>query len=303
MFGEIIYWLINMSISATITGIIILLLEKIRKIPRRLICFLWIIPFIRMWIPFGFAAKYNLMWFISKFTTKVATVKGSDYFSATNYIMMAEDYFPITYKSDTIHCFFNVTAIIWLAVFTVLLIAVIALYFTHKNSIKNALHLYDNVYIFDNVTTPAVYGIFKPKIVLPSFFKDKDIALILLHENAHIKSNDNLWRMTGLITAILHWFNPFAWIFLRHFFESLEFACDERVLKKLDSNQKKAYASTLLDVAENKNSFVSAFGGSVVHKRIYNILSYKKISVFSALCMGAFTFILAYILLTNSVGI
>lgn len=303
MLGEIIYWLINMSITATITGIIILLLEKIKKIPRRLICILWIIPFIRMWIPFGFAGKYNLMWFISKFTTKVVYVKHYNYLSATNFAMLAEDYFPITYKSDTIHCFFNITAIIWLAVFSVLLIAVIALYFTHKNSIKNAIHLYDNVYITDNVTTPAVYGIFKPKIVLPSFYKDKDIALILLHENAHIKSKDNLWRMTALITAILHWFNPFAWIFMKHFLANLEFACDERVLKPLDNNQKKAYAKSLLDVAESKSSFVSAFGGASIHKRISNILSYKKLSLFSALCIGAFAIILAYILLTNATGI
>ncbi len=303
MLGEIIYWLINMSITATITGIIILLLEKIKKIPRRLICFLWIIPFIRMWIPFGFAGKYNLMWFISKFTTKVVTVKGSDYFSATNVIMMAEDYFPITYKSETMYYFFNITAIIWLVVFTTLLIAVISLYFTHKSSIKNAIHLYDNVYISDNATTPAVYGILKPKIVLPSFYKDKDIALILLHENAHIESKDNLWRMTALITVILHWFNPFAWFFLKHFLADLEFACDEKVLKKLDNNQKKAYALTLLDVAETKSSFVSAFGGSSIHKRINNILSYKKLSVFSTLCIGAFAIILTYILLTNATGI
>ena len=301
MFGEIIYWLINMSITATITGCAILLLEKFKKIPRKVICFLWIIPFIRMWLPFGFASKYNLMWFISKFTTKVVYVKHHNYLSATNFAMLADEYFPITYKSDDLYYFFNIASIIWLTVFTVLLIIAFTLYFCSKQNIKNAIFLYDNVYVSYNVTTPAVYGIIKPKIILPTCCKDKDIIFILAHEKSHIKTKDNLWRIIGLVTVILHWFNPFSWLFLKHFLADLEFACDERVLKTLDKNQKKDYAKSLLDVTESKYSFISAFGGASIHKRINNILSYKKLSLFSAIYISVFTVILGYILLTNAV--
>ena len=143
--------------------------------------------------------------------------------------------------------------------------------------------------------------IFKPKIILPTCYKNKDVIFILAHEKSHIKSKDNLWRMIGLVTVILHWFNPFAWLFLKHFLADLEFACDERVLKTLDKNQKKDYAKSLLDVTESKYSFISAFGGASIHKRINNILSYKKLSLFSAIYISVFTVILGYILLTNAV--
>ena len=99
MLSEIFYWLFNMSISASVVGIIVLILGKIKKLPRRLIRILWAIPFLRMWIPIGMTSKYSLMTLISKFTTKTVVVYDGELdFTFTNHIMAADKYHPITYK-------------------------------------------------------------------------------------------------------------------------------------------------------------------------------------------------------------
>ena len=56
----------------------------------------------------------------------------------------------------------------------------------------------------------------------------------------------------------------------------MELACDERVLRKLGADKKKAYASSLIDFAEKRTVFASAYTGAKLHQRIDLILSYKK---------------------------
>ena len=82
MLSELFYWLFNMSIVASLTGLIVMLLRMIKRIPRRVVTVLWIIPFIRMWFPIGLGGKYGLMTIISQFTTKTVTVYESETFPA-----------------------------------------------------------------------------------------------------------------------------------------------------------------------------------------------------------------------------
>lgn len=74
MLGETFYWIFNMSITAAVTGLVVLLIRTVRKIPRRVIYYLWIIPFLRMVIPLGLNSPYSLMSLISRFTTRTVTV-------------------------------------------------------------------------------------------------------------------------------------------------------------------------------------------------------------------------------------
>jgi len=111
LLSEMFYWLFNMSISASVAGIVVLLLRRIKKLPRRLVHILWVIPFIRMWIPVGIRSKYSLMTLISKFTTKsVVLYDGTLDFSFTNYIMAADNYFPVTYKEDMLENLFSIAS-------------------------------------------------------------------------------------------------------------------------------------------------------------------------------------------------
>lgn len=304
MLSEVFYWLFNMSIVASLTGICILLIRCIEAIPRRIITILWIIPFIRMWIPIGIGGKHSLMSIISMYTTKTVIVYESDKLPSltdTNIVMAAKSYFPVKYKVNLVGDVFYVSSIVWMIIAVALFIAFIILYFSTMHDISDSVHLYKNVYTSDKVTSPSVYGIFNPKILIPPSIAEKDeLYYVLLHELKHIHRHDNLRRILAFASISLHWFNPFAWIFLKCFFEDIELACDESVLKKCRENEKKKYASALISCMEQKTLFVSAFGGAKIHRRIEKIIAYKKMTVLSIIVFLALITAISYFLLTNA---
>lgn len=299
--SAIFYWVLNMSITASIMGIIILLIGKIRRIPRFIICLLWCIPFLRMWVPVSVNSKFSLMALLSKFATKTVTIyDGTVNFSMMNSVQAADRYFPMSYKVNILDQVFSVATTVWLIVAIALLIAMTALYMTTKHELKDSRHLRDNIYVSDKITSPATYGIIRPRIILPNNYNDNDLKYILMHEQAHIKRLDNLWRIVAIVTACIHWFNPLSWLFLKVFLENLELACDEKVLKNSSEEDKKRYALTLINCAESKSIYASAFGGARVKVRIERILSYKKLSLFAVVTFLVFASVIGYILLTNA---
>lgn len=75
MLGNVFYWVLNMSITATAAGLLISAVHKIKVIPRRIVCLLWGIPFIRMTVPFGLTSEYSLISLFSKFAAKTVLVR------------------------------------------------------------------------------------------------------------------------------------------------------------------------------------------------------------------------------------
>lgn len=303
MIGEICYWLINMSIVASFMGLIVMLLRKIRFIPRRVSVFLWIIPFLRMTVPVGLNSPYSLMSLVSRFTTRTVTVyQPSDdiAFSFSNSIRAAESYSPITYKVNILGTVFSVAGMIWIVVSLALLIALTLIYVSTKNAVADSRHLESNIFFSDKVDSPAVYGIIRPKIIIPGSYKDMELKYIIRHEKTHIKRLDNLWRILGFITASVHWFNPLSWVFLKAFLNDLELACDEMAVSGYDKEERKEYARTLLTCSGSKSLLVSAFGGAKVRTRIENVLSYKKMTAFSALGFALLVVVIIFTLITNA---
>ncbi len=303
MLQEIFYWIFNMSITAAITGLLIMLLRLVKKIPRRLTVFLWVIPFLRMTLPLGLNSPYSLMSLLSKITTKTIVVyQPADgvAFSMMNSVMAANTYFPITYKVNILENIFSVASVIWIIVSLAILLMLAVIYFTTIYEIKDSTHLRNNIYLSERIISPAVYGIVKPKIILPVSYKERDIDLVILHEKTHIRSGDNLWRIIAFVIVAVHWFNPLCWLFLKKFLIDLELSCDERVLTKLGNDRAKEYALSLLESKQGATVFVSAFGGAKIRTRIENIMSFKKLTWFSLTVFAVLIGIIFYVLLTNA---
>ena len=292
-----------MSIAATICMMPILLLRSIKKIPRRIFIWLWLVPFIRMCIPVGISSKYGIMALLSKFTTKTVTIVqiGDDSaLTMMNHVMGANSYFPITYKVNLLENLFNIASVVWLVVALAAILALAIIYFVTLGEVRDAEKIKNNIYISDKIKTPAVYGIIKPKIILPTEYDANKLNFIWMHENAHIKRKDNFVRLLAFIVVCLHWFNPFAWLLLKMLYSDIELACDESVLSKCTEAERKEYAYTLLSTAEKTNVFAASFGGSKIRIRIENILSYKKISVLSIVAFSSLIIAICYVLLTNA---
>lgn len=306
MLGDIFYWLFNMSIVASLSGAVILLLRRVRRIPRRLIALLWAIPCIRMWVPFGIGGRYGLMSLLNSFRYRSRTVyiyRSGDRAVVTmsnSARATVDGIIPLTYREDLLRDLFRVAGIVWAAVFGLLLLLIVILYFSALRDLRGAAHLRENLYLSDRVTSPAVYGIFRPKIVLPASTPEADYPMILAHETAHVRRGDNLFRLIAFLSVALHWFNPLAWVFLRCYLSDAEEACDERVLSKLDEEGRRDYARCLLNQAERRAAFPAAFGGAKLRDRVKRIVSYENLTFFSVLGCVLLAAALTYFLLTNA---
>lgn len=303
MLQEVFYWIFNMSITASVVGLVVVLIRSIPKIPKRLSVFLWIIPFFRMIIPLGLNSPYSFMSLISRITTKTVVIyqpAENFSFSMTNSVMAADRYFPITYKVNLLSQVFRIASVVWIIVFLAIALTLVILYCTTLHEIKDATHLRDNIFLTEKIVSPTVYGMIRPRIILPKTYDEKNLDYALMHEKVHIHCGDNLWRVVAFFVTAIHWFNPFAWLFLRQFLVDIELSCDERVLAKLDEDGAKEYARSLLDSTESMTIFASAFGGAKIRTRIENILSFKKITRVALL--GSILLITAifYVLLTNA---
>ena len=306
MLGEIFYWIFNMSIIASLMGVLVMAVRKTNLLPKRVLVFLWIIPAVRGCIPFGISSRYSLMALISRLTTRTITVfqpSEEIKLSMTNAVMAAESYFPITYKENRLEVIFEVASFLWIVIAAALLITLAILYVTTKREVRDAKKTEQGFYLSEKVSGPAVYGILRPRILLPAGYGKKegtDLKYVLQHEKTHIRRGDNLWRMLGFFLAVVHWFNPLSWIFLKAFLGDVEMACDEAAIAKYEENDRKEYARTLLDCAQGKSLFVSAFGGAKVRTRIENVLSYRKMTIVSSAGFTALIIALLYVLLTNA---
>ena len=147
----------------------------------------------------------------------------------------------------------------------------------HRNDPQDRLRIVRSV----TTVTPLACGIIHPRIVLPAFDSTENpesLSLVLYHEKAHIDTHDAAAKMLLLITAAVHWFNPFFWLLYALCIRDFEYAADERVLRQNNEDIRKEYACLLLQPFTG-NSVISGIGflrKGNVKERIRNIMKYRR---------------------------
>jgi len=108
------------------------------------------------------------------------------------------------------------------------------------------------VILSDKVGCPAVFGIFRPVLLIPSDklknLSREDLEHIFLHELSHIKRGDLYLHAIYMMLQIAYWFNPLLWLIRRQLQNLRELCCDAtvaRVLKEKTAH----YRETLLETA------------------------------------------------------
>jgi beta-lactamase regulating signal transducer with metallopeptidase domain len=220
----------------------------------------------------------------------------------SNSIGAAEQYSPVEYKTESLRRIFTTASVLWIIIAAAMLFTAVILYMLTQKELRKSVHIKDNLYRSDMLLSPVLTGVLRPKIILPVSL-DPDSTqgqMVLAHENIHKSRMDNIWRIFSICITCLHWFNPFAWIMLKAFFTDMEQSCDEKVIREFNTNERKAYAATLLQFAEDKSVLVStAFGRSGVKVRIVNVLNYKKLTLIGVVVSSLLLLILAVALITN----
>ena len=168
---------------------------------------------------------------------------------------------------------------LWLAGVGVMLLRTLVHYIFLRKRLIGAVQLKDNIYLVDNIDSPFVMGLFKPRIYLPSTLRERETLYILAHERHHIRRADHIVKLFAFLALSLHWFNPLVWAAYLLACKDMEMSCDEAVLKKLGPDIRADYAASLLSFATGRRvaAFTPlAFGEGDTKSRIQNLAKWKK---------------------------
>lgn len=289
---------VNMSITASYVIIAVIVLRFfLKKLPKKYSYFLWSVVGFRLCCPFSFKSIFSM--FNLKLFDMTGIQNGSN---ALNYIQstdgkIANDvniglqntsdiiYYEITssgtYK-ERIETLVLLAGAVWIiGMFAFFLYGIIS-YIRLSHKLSTATKLQDNIFESENVVSPFIMGIIKPKIYIPYGLDDNKKEYVLAHEEYHIKRRDNIVKLFAFILLTVHFFNPLCWLAFYLMSKDMEMSCDEAVLSSFDGI-KKDYSTALLSFATGRN-FPSpsplSFSESGVKGRIKNVLSFKKPKVF-----------------------
>ena len=108
------------------------------------------------------------------------------------------------------------------------------------------------VAVTEAVRSPAVFGMFRPVLLLPSEGIERmsrtDMEHVLLHELAHIKRGDLWVHGLTMLLQVVYWFHPLLWLVRRQLGHLRELCCDGTVARHL-RERTGGYRETLLETA------------------------------------------------------
>ncbi len=301
---------LNMSITASYIALAVILFRfLLRKAPKALTVLMWVAVGIRLIIPFSFESIFSLI-------PSAKTVPENIIYTPTPYIdsgisFLNQNVNPIISGSfapnegdsaNPLQIWLFVAAIVWVVGITAMLIYTLISYLKISFKVREAVNLTDNIYLCDNIASPFIFGVIKPKIYLPSNINENNIDFVTAHEKAHIKRLDHLWKPLGFLLLTIYWFNPILWVAYVLLCKDIEFACDEAVIKQMGSDIKKPYSQALLNCSIQKRLITAcplAFGETGVKSRIKSVLNYKKPTVWIIAVCLILSIVLGVCFLTN----
>ncbi len=279
--------LFNMSINAVWLILAVIVLRVIlKKAPKYINLVMWALVGLRLVCPFTIESMLSLIPSEETIPSNIAFVSSPSVdtgFNAVNEIINpAVSQFsevPYTMGYSPIDMLIRISFAVWVVGIAVMLLYSGVSYMILRRKVRVSVRYDGNIYLCDNIKTPFILGIVKPKIYLPSDITKEQMTAVTAHENAHLSRLDHIIKPLGFLVLCVHWFNPFVWLAYILFCRDIEFACDERVIKTMENGEKKDYSETLLSLSMPKKSFAAcplAFGETGVKGRIKSVLSYKK---------------------------
>lgn len=177
---------------------------------------------------------------------------------------------------------------------------------------KSDLRIHSEVpIVYDpTIKSPALYGLFHPKIVISSEIVNKlsveELRYIFLHELSHLKRRDLPVNAIVLLIQVIYWFNPLIWYALRQMKQDCEMACDATALAALKPEDHKKYGQTIISLLQLLSQphwvpgtlgFVSKFN----RRRIIMISKFKKTTIKWTVAALALTLLVGCSSLSNPI--
>lgn len=279
--------IVNMSISASWLVLAVLVLRLVlKKAPKWVSVLLWGFVAIRLLLPFSLESVFSLIpntetispEIMLDYTPEIDTGIGS--LNGIINPVITEAFQPQELTSiNPLQIWIPLAAILWLTGIAAMLLYTAVSYLLLRRKVATAVRLRDNIFQSENVATPFVLGIIKPKIYLPFQMDEKNMVHVVAHEEAHIRRKDHWWKPIGFLLLAIYWFNPLMWLGYILLCRDIELACDEKVIRELDNESKADYTQALVACSVNRRSIAAcplAFGEVGVKDRVKSVMHYKK---------------------------
>lgn len=276
---------LNMSLTASfVIAAIMLARLPLKKAPKIISYCLWAVAGFRLVFPFTLESVFSLLPFKSAPIPQDIAMQAvpridSGITMIDNAVSAALPAATPASSVNPLQVWIGVGSYIWLLGIMVMLIYSFVSIVLLKRRLRDAVQVEGNLYEADNLKTPFVIGLFRPKIYIPTGLSEEECRYIVLHEQTHIRRHDHAVKILAYFILCLHWFNPLAWAAFWLMGADMEMSCDERTLKELGGEFKNAYSLSLVRVATGRkilNGSPLAFGEGGMKERIKNVLNFKK---------------------------
>ena len=318
--------LVNMSITASWLVVAIIAVRLVfKKAPKWILCLLWGLVAFRLICPFSIESSLSLIpdseplsqeTIYSPETTKQAhgdildsegNVLVSRIPAARGEILVAqgnvilEKPLAVPDAKPALR-WTSVLSKIWMVGVIGMLSYSIVSYQLLKRKVATAIPLKRGIKQSEYVESPFVLGIVRPVIYLPFDMAEADCAYVIAHEKAHIRRRDHWWKPFGFLLLSIYWFNPVLWVAYILLCRDIEAACDEKVIKDMEKDERRAYSTALLNCSIHRRRIAAcplAFGETGVKARVKSVMNYKKPAFWVILIALVVSIIVAVCFLTN----
>ena len=303
--------LLNLSISASWLVLVVLALRLVlKRAPKWVNVLLWGMVALRLMLPFSIESALSLIPSAETLSPEVVRFDPAPTITSGVTIIdnavnpsLSESFAAAPLASvNPLYVWTYLAGWVWLIGLAAMLAYALVSYLRLRRRVSASIPLRENIYVCDEVPSPFILGIVRPRIYLPSALDEAQRGSVLSHERAHLARRDHWWKPLGFALLAVYWFNPLLWLAYTLLCRDIELACDERVLRGMDAGQVKDYSSALLACSVPRRMIAAcplAFGEVGVGVRVKNALRYKKPAFWAVAASVAVCVVVAVCFLTN----
>ena len=303
--------LLNLSISASWLVLVVLALRlMLKRAPKWVNVLLWGMVALRLMVPFSIESALSLIPSAETLSPEVVQfdpaptiTSGVELIDNAVNPSLSESFAAAPLASvNPLYVWTYLAGWVWLIGLAAMLLYALVSYLRLRRRVSASIPLRENIYVCDEVPSPFILGIVRPRIYLPSALDETQRGSVLSHERAHLARRDHWWKPLGYALLAVYWFNPLLWLAYTLLCRDIELACDERVLRGMDAGQVKDYSSALLACSVPRRMLAAcplAFGEVGVGARVKNALRYKKPAFWVVAASVAVCVVVAVCFLTN----
>ena len=280
--------LLNLSISASWLVLVVLVLRLVlKRAPKWVDVLLWGMVALRLMLPFSIESALSLIPSAETLSPEVVQfdpaptiTSGVELIDNAVNPSLSESFAAAPLASvNLLYVWTYLAGWVWLIGLAAMLLYALVSYLRLRRRVSASIPLRENIYVCDEVASPFILGILRPRIYLPDSLRGAARQAVLLHEQTHIRRGDPLTKPLFYAAVCLHWFNPLAWLAFRGFERDMEAACDEAAVQDRPLPERSAYCETLLQFAVQGQRVPGSltFGQGSVKGRIVHLLHYRRL--------------------------